>query len=101
MALAAPKKLLSTSTHSRNDWFEFFLRTIIPFLGVITALIISAVILLLIKANPVTAYAAMFRGAFGSVNAWTQSLVKATPLLLVGLGICIAFRASVINALPK
>jgi simple sugar transport system permease protein len=39
----------------------------------------------------------MFRGAFGSVNGWSQSLVKATPLLLVGLGICIAFRASVIN----
>jgi ABC-type uncharacterized transport system permease subunit len=31
------------------------------------------------------------------VSGLTQSLVKATPLLLVGLGICIAFRASVIN----
>jgi general nucleoside transport system permease protein len=97
MALATPKKLFATRIHSRNDWFEFFLRTAIPFLGVLAALLISAVILLLIKANPLTAYAAMFKGAFGSVNAWTQSLVKATPLLLVGLGICIAFRASVIN----
>jgi ABC-type uncharacterized transport system permease subunit len=31
------------------------------------------------------------------VSGITQSIAKATPLLLVGLGICIAFRASVIN----
>ena len=39
----------------------------------------------------------MVSGVFGSWSGFTQSLVKATPLLLVGLGICIAFRASVIN----
>ena len=39
----------------------------------------------------------MVTGAVGSVSGVTQSLVKATPLLLVGLGICIAFRANVIN----
>jgi simple sugar transport system permease protein len=52
---------------------------------------------LLLRVNPFTAYAALLDGAFGSVSSVTQSLVKATPLLLVGLGICIAFRASVIN----
>ncbi len=40
---------------------------------------------------------ALVDGAAGSVSGITQSLVKATPLLLVGLGICIAFRANVIN----
>jgi len=39
----------------------------------------------------------MVKGVFGSTYGFTQSLVKATPLLLVGLGICIAFRASVLN----
>src|SRR5512147_2293542 len=39
----------------------------------------------------------MIAGAFGTVSGITQSIAKATPLLLVGLGICIAFRASVIN----
>jgi simple sugar transport system permease protein len=53
--------------------------------------------LLLLGANPFEAYAAMVSGVFGSVSGLTQTLVKATPLLLVGLGICIAFRASVIN----
>ncbi len=97
MALTFPEKKKPTSRQSHDDWFEFLLRTFIPFLGVVAALLISAVILLLLKTNPIVAYGSMFRGAFGSINGWSQSLVKATPLLLVGLGICIAFRASVIN----
>jgi ABC-type uncharacterized transport system permease subunit len=39
----------------------------------------------------------MFDGAFGNANAIAETLVKATPLLLIGLGICISFRGNVIN----
>jgi simple sugar transport system permease protein len=53
--------------------------------------------LLLLGANPLTAYKALVVGAFGSFNAVAETLVKATPLLLVGLGICIAFQGNVIN----
>ncbi len=95
---------MSTATHERSEashlqdrWFEITLRTVVPFVGVLAALMISTVILLILGAHPGIAYKAMFVGAFGSVNAWAQSFVKATPLLLVGLGVCIAFRASVIN----
>jgi simple sugar transport system permease protein len=97
MAFKFPGKSSAGREPSHGEGFEFFLRTAIPFLGVIAALLISAVILLFLKTNPLVAYGAMFQGAFGSVNGWSQSLVKATPLLLVGLGVCIAFRASVIN----
>lgn len=97
MAFKFPGKSLTDREPSHGEGFEFFLRTAIPFLGVIAALLISAIILLFLKTNPLVAYGAMFQGAFGSVNGWSQSLVKATPLLLVGLGVCIAFRASVIN----
>ncbi|MGD9940268.1 MAG: ABC transporter permease [Clostridia bacterium] len=97
MAFKFPGKSLAAREPSHGEGFEFFLRTAIPFLGVISALLISAIILLFLKTNPAVAYAAMFQGAFGSINGWSQSLVKATPLLLVGLGVCIAFRASVIN----
>jgi simple sugar transport system permease protein len=61
------------------------------------ALLIGAILLLFLKVNPITAYSAMFGGAFGSWQGIIQSLVKSTSLLLVGLGICIAFRANVIN----
>ena len=70
---------------------------LLPLLATLAALAIGAVMLILLKANPVTAYAALLEGAFGSQNALADTLVKATPLLLVGLGICIAFRGGVIN----
>ena len=88
----------SLATRRRNvDWVDVGFRIALPFGAVLLALLIGAVMLLLLGVNPLEAYAAMIDGVFGSVSGFTQSLVKATPLLLVGLGICIAFRASVIN----
>ncbi len=80
-----------------NDAKEFGIRLLVPTGGVASALFISALFLILLDANPVAAYGAMLRGAVGSTFGLTQTLVKATPLLLVGLGICIAFRARCIN----
>jgi general nucleoside transport system permease protein len=81
----------------RIDWTNLLFNAVIPVTGVLVALLIGAIMLLLLNVNPINAYGEMFSGAFGSVSGITQTLVKATPLLLVGLGICIAFRASVIN----
>ncbi len=79
------------------DWSNIVLHVLLPLGGVLVALLIGAVMLMVLKADPIAAYAALINGAAGSVSGITQSLVKATPLLLVGLGICIAFRANVIN----
>ena len=70
---------------------------LLPVLATLAALAVGAVMLLLLGANPLQSYAAMLDGAFGSQNAIADTIVKATPLLLVGLGICIAFRGGVIN----
>ncbi len=70
---------------------------LLPLIATIAALGIGAVMLIVLGANPITAYLALLEGAFGSTNALADTLVKATPLLLVGLGICIAFRGGVIN----
>lgn len=76
-----------------NTSFE----SLLPVVGVIIALIIGAFMLLALGANPITAYMALIEGAFGSQYSFMQTLVKATPLLLVGLGVCIAFRGGIIN----
>ena len=70
---------------------------LLPVLATLAALGVGAVMLLVLKVNPVEAYAALWDGAFGSTNALAETLVKATPLLLVGIGICISFRGDVIN----
>jgi simple sugar transport system permease protein len=68
-----------------------------PSLAVLAALLIGAVVMALLHVDPIQAYLELVGGAFGSVSGLTQTIVKATPLLLVGLGIVIAFRANVIN----
>jgi ABC-type uncharacterized transport system permease subunit len=70
---------------------------LLPLLAALAAFAVGAVMLILLRANPLEAYSALLEGAFGSKNALADTLVKATPLLLVGLGICIAFRGGVIN----
>ena len=73
--------------------FDAFL----PVLATLAALLVGAIMLLFLKINPIEAYKALWIGAFGTTNAFAETLVKATPLLLVGLGICISFRGDVIN----
>jgi simple sugar transport system permease protein len=68
-----------------------------PLLATLAALGIFAIILAALGANPVEAYGALIEGAVGSPNAIADTLVKATPLLLIGLGTCIAFRGGVVN----
>jgi ABC-type uncharacterized transport system permease subunit len=70
---------------------------LLPVFAVLAALVVGAIMLLALGANPVEAYGALLEGAFGSTNAVAETAVKAVPLLLVGLGICIAFRGNVIN----
>lgn len=73
------------------------IEALLPLLAVPVAFLIGAIMLAALGANPLEAYGAMIQGAFGDVSGFTQTLVKATPLLLVGLGVCIAFRGGVIN----
>jgi len=79
------------------DWTSIAMNVLLPVGAVVIALLIGAIMLVFLKADPIAAYAALIDGAVGSTFGLTQTLVKATPLLLVGLGICIAFRANVIN----
>ncbi|NQU66160.1 MAG: ABC transporter permease [SAR324 cluster bacterium] len=70
---------------------------LIPLFAVFTALLIGALMLVLLGANPITGYLTMLKAAFGSMEGIANTSVKSIPLLLVGVGICIAFRANVIN----
>lgn len=80
-----------------KEYLNRTLEALLPVLGLPLALLIGAAMLLILKVNPLTAYSALLEGAVGSVSAITQTLVKATPLLLVGLGVVIAFRGGIIN----
>jgi general nucleoside transport system permease protein len=81
----------------RNPRLDRVIDPLMPLFAVILALLIGAVMIALMGASPVDGYKALWRGAFGTKNTVADTLIKATPLLLVGLGTCIAFRGGVIN----
>ena len=80
-----------------RETFDRLIDALMPVFAALLAFAIGGVILALQGVNPFEAYKAMIVGAFGSKNGLADTLVKATPLLLVGLGIAIAFRGGVIN----
>ena len=46
---------------------------------------------------PLTAYAALLKGSFGSFNAIVNTLVATTPLILAGLSVALGFKAGLFN----
>jgi simple sugar transport system permease protein len=91
VTMLAMKRLFQSEGFSRLG------DSLLPIFATLAALLLGAVMLFLLKVNPIEAYKALWDGAFGSTNAFAETLVKATPLLLVGIGICISFRGDVIN----
>ena len=64
----------------------------VPIGSLFGALLIGSVLLLLVGANPWDTYIAMFSGALGGRYALSETLVKATPIILTALAVSIAFR---------
>jgi simple sugar transport system permease protein len=65
--------------------------------ALVCALLVGAVFILLAKSDPMKAYGIMFTGPFSSNFGISETLVRAVPLLLVGLGIVVSFRSGILN----
>ncbi|PWR02679.1 ABC transporter permease [Meridianimarinicoccus roseus] len=68
-----------------------------PLVAVAVALTIAGGLIALSGAPVLEAYARIAAGAFGSRLAITETLTRATPLILTGLAAAVAFRAQVWN----
>jgi ABC-type uncharacterized transport system permease subunit len=68
-----------------------------PLIAIVLSFLIGAIIMLVTGNNPVMAFGALFRGAFGSPTALGRTLLNATPLIFTGLAVAVAFRAGLFN----
>jgi len=68
-----------------------------PVLAVLVAFGIGAILITIAGANPLVAYQALFVGAFGSLHGFGETLAKTTPLLIIGLGLAVAFKSRMFN----
>lgn len=66
-------------------------------LAIAAALAVVAVMIAAAGLDPLAAYKALLAGSVGSVNGVSETLVRATPLILIGLGIAVAFRGGMWN----
>ena len=65
--------------------------------AVLIALVAGGVMIAIAGGDPVRSYAHIFNAAFGSVGVLSDTMVKATPLILTGLACAIAFRMRLWN----
>ena len=82
--------------HRRRVW-NTVKGILLPVAAIVVALFVSGLILLLAGYNPLLAFQVMWQGAFGDIRAVSEVLLKATPLILIGVGLAVAFRCSIWN----
>ncbi len=68
-----------------------------PFLAVAFTLLITSALGAWAGAPVGRAYALLLEGGFGSRFAWSETLTRATPLILTGLAAAVAFKARLFN----
>lgn len=73
---------------------------IVPLFAVIAALFLGTLVMLATNVDPATiarSFLALLRGSVGSLNALSETLTAAAPLILAGLGLALGFRAGLFN----
>jgi general nucleoside transport system permease protein len=91
MAIALPWQLQPREQPLRAAWLWA------PLLAVTLSLLVVAAILMFSHVPLGEAAQGFVTGAWGSAFAWSETLTRATPLVLTGLAAALAFRARLYN----
>ncbi|MGE8331162.1 MAG: ABC transporter permease, partial [Paraburkholderia nemoris] len=86
-----PYRLEARTTPSRT------MQVAVPLIAALLTLVIGFLIFSLVGRDPLAAMHAFFIEPLSSVNGWSELLLKASPLCLIGLGLAIGYRANVWN----
>jgi ABC-type uncharacterized transport system permease subunit len=80
-----------------NPVIKFVKSLMIPIGSVFLASLVGGGILYISGSDPLEAYSALLKGAFGNMSSITRTLEKATPLILNGLAVAFALKAGLFN----
>lgn len=90
-------RLLERAAPSRTTYEDL---VVVPIFAVVMALILGGFTMLATDVDLATigrSYLALAYGSVGSINAISETLTAATPLVLAGLGLALGFRAGLFN----
>src|SRR6266487_5399211 len=65
--------------------------------AIILALILGGILIMVAGGNPLASYIHIARASFGDIGVLSDTIVKATPILLTALACSIAFRMKLWN----
>lgn len=82
----------SSIFQDNNVWLNF-----LPVFSVLLGLLLSGLMMLFLRYNPLIVYSNMLSYAFRDIYNIADIFAKATPLILTGLAFGFAFRASLFN----
>ena len=75
------------------NWYP----SLVSLLAITVSLILGGLVIAFVGGNPFRSYAHIARASFGNIGVISDTIVKATPLLLTGLACSIAFRMKLWN----
>jgi simple sugar transport system permease protein len=76
------------------DWRNVAVTLGVPIAAVVASLLVGAVLILLEGSNPIAVYIEVLRGVFVENRGLRNTATGATPLILMGVGLAIAYRSS-------
>lgn len=74
-----------------------FIKIFVPVVSVLLSFLVGAILIACIGGNPSEAYQYLFRGAFGNLSNFGETVVKAIPLIFTGLAATFAYKCGVFN----
>jgi len=80
-----------------REYRPLYMMALAPLLAIAAALVLAGILIAIAGAPVIEAYRRILLGAFGSRLSATETLTRATPLILTGLAAAVAFRARVWN----
>jgi simple sugar transport system permease protein len=70
---------------------------LVPLISILLAALLSALVILAIGENPITAFQMMVEGALMKSSGWGYTLFYATNFMFTGLAVAVAFHARMFN----
>ena len=84
---------MSRGSKNQLGWFP----AAVSLGAIVVALILGGIIIAFVGGNPLLSYAHIARASFGDVGVLSDTIVKATPIILAALACSIAFRMKLWN----
>ncbi|MEY3408172.1 MAG: hypothetical protein RL038_1233 [Actinomycetota bacterium] len=90
---------VDSSSIGRKVWDQVvrYQSIVVPVIALVIAFSIGAILISLQGVSPMTAYQSLFRSALFSPAGLERTFEKATPLILTGLAVAVAFRVGLFN----